>query len=139
MAGLIVFTAKGNNPQLFFQMQPGSMNKHDFVDLLKDIKIEMRGKKLLLIWDRLPAHRAKAVADQIKLESSWLRVEHYPAYAPELSPVEFMWSAMKGKDLAQIPPKGLKHLKRMVGKSVKRIRSNTSLLKGFLKKAGILS
>ena len=139
MAALIMFTAKCRNPRLFFQMQPGSMDKHDFIDLLKDIKIEMKGKKLLLIWDRLPAHRAKAVADHIKSESSWLRVEHYPAYAPELSPVEFMWSAMKGKDLAQIPPKGLKHLKRMVRKSVTRMRSNTSLLKGFLKKAGVLS
>lgn len=95
MAGLIIFTAKGNNPQLFFQMQPESMDKHDFIVLLKDIKIEMKGKKLLLIWDRFPAHRAKAVKDHIKSERSWLKVEHYPAYAPELSPVEFMWSAQR--------------------------------------------
>ena len=139
MAGLITFTASGNNPQLFFQMQPGAMDRYDFVDLLKDVKAEMKGKKLLLIWDRLPAHRSKLVANYIQLQKLWLRVEYYPAYAPELSPVEYMWSAMKGKDLAQVPPKGLKHLKGMVRKSVRRIRSTTSLLKGFLKKAKVLS
>lgn len=139
MAGLITFTARGNNPHLFFRMQPGSMDKHDFVKLLKDLKTEMKNKKLLLIWDRLPAHRSKIVIDHIAAEKSWLRVKYYPAYAPELSPVEFMWSAMKGRDLAQVPPKGLRHLQGLVRRSVKRIRSDTLLLKGFLKKAGVLS
>ena len=139
MAGLIRFTPSGNNPKLFFHLQPGSMDKRDFLKFLKDVKKEMKGKKLLLIWDRLPAHRSKLVIDYVKSQQSWLKIEHYPGYAPELSPVEFMWSAMKGKDLAQIPPKGFRHLKRMVRKSAKRIKSNKQLMKGFLKKAYVLS
>lgn len=139
MAGVISFSATGCHPQLYFHLQPGPMDKHDFVALLKDLKKELKGKKLLLIWDRLPAHRAKLVTDYVRSQKVWLRVIHYPAYAPELSPVEFMWSAMKTKDLAQVPPKGLCHLKGMVRKSVKRIRSESALLKGFLQKAGVLS
>lgn len=139
MAGLIKYTPKGNNPKLFFHIQPGPMDQYDFIDLLKDIKKEMRNKKLLLIWDRLPAHRSRAVAKHIDSQALWLRVEHYPGYAPELNPVEFMWSSMKGKDLAQVPPRGLKHLKGIARKSARRIRSNPSLLKGFLRKAGALS
>lgn len=138
MAAMIRFTPKGNNPGLFFHLQPGAMDRYDFLKFLKDVKKEMKGKKLLLIWDRLPAHRAKVVSDYVKSQK-WLRIEHYPGYAPELSPVEFMWSAMKRKDLANVPPKGLRHLKRMVRKSVKRIRSDKRLLKGFLKKACVLS
>lgn len=115
------------------------MDRYDFLKFLKNVKAELKGKKLLLIWDRLPAHRSKIVTDYIKSQKSWLRAEHYPGYAPELSPVEFMWSAMKGKDLAHIPPKGLKHLKRLVRKSVKRIRTDKRLLKGFLRKACVLS
>lgn len=139
MTGMIKFTPRGNNPELFFQVRPGSMNRYDFVKFLKSVKTEMKGRKLLLIWDRLPAHRSKIVTDYIKSQGLWLRVEYYPGYAPELSPVEFMWSAMKGKDLANIPPKGLKHLKRMVRKSVRRIKSDKQLLKGFLRKAYVLS
>lgn len=115
------------------------MDRYDFIGFLKDIKTEMRSKKLLLIWDRLPAHRSQAVAKYINSQASWLRVEYYPGYAPELNPVEFMWSSMKNKDLAQLPPNGLKHLKRTVRRSVRRIRSSKSLLKSFLKKAGVLS
>lgn len=139
MAAMIKFTPYGNNPELYFHLQAGSMDRYDFVKFLKNVKAEMRGKKLLLIWDRLPAHRSKLVADYIKSQKSWLRVEYYPGYAPELSPVEFMWSAMKGKDLSHIPPKGLKYLKRMVRKSARRIKSNKQLLKGFLAKAYVLS
>lgn len=124
---------------MFFRLQPGSMDRHDFVDFLKDIRRELKGRKLLLIWDGLPAHRARSVTEYITSQRSWLRVERYPAYAPELSPVEFIWSPMKTKDLAHIPPKGLKHLKRMVRKSFRRVAANTELLKGCLRKAGVLS
>lgn len=139
MAGMIKFTPSGNNPELFFRLQPGSMGKDDFLKFLKEVKTEMKSKKLLLIWDRLPAHRSGIVSEYIKSQKAWLRVEHYPAYAPELSPVEFMWSSMKGKDLAQIPPQGLKHLKGMVRKSVRRIKKDKQLLKNFLKKAYVLT
>lgn len=139
MAGLLMFTPKGNNPKIYFRLQPGSMNKYDFIDFLEDIKTETKGKKLLLIWDGLPAHRAKIVANYIKSQKHWLRVERYPAYAPELSPVEFIWSPMKTKDLANLPPKGLKPLKRTVRQSFRRIKSDKALLKNCLRKARVLS
>ena len=138
----------GRNDKIHFLLQQSAIvfpsaarqyGQYDFVEFLKNVKTEMKGKKLFLIWDRLPAHRAKIVADYIESQKSWLRVEHYPGYAPELSPVEFMWSSMKGKDLAHIPPKGLEHLKRLVKKSVRRIKSDKHLLKDFLKKAYVLS
>jgi transposase len=115
------------------------MNKHDFIDMLKDVKIELKGRKLLLIWDGLPAHRAKEVKGYIESQRSWLRVERYPAYAPELSPVEFIWSPMKARDLGNVPPKGFRHLKRIVRRSFKRIKADKLLLKNCLRKAGVLT
>lgn len=113
------------------------MDKHDFIKLLKDIKLELKGRKLLLIWDGLPAHGARAVTEYIKSQKSWLRVERYPAYAPELSPVEFIWAPIKKRDLGNVPPRGLKHLKRMVRKSFRRIQADKTLLKNCLRKAGV--
>lgn len=139
MAGLLLFTPKGNRPRILFRLQPGSMDKYDFVDFLKDIKRELKGRKLLLIWDGLPAHKAKVVKQYIASEKHWLRAERYPSYAPELSPVEFLWSPMKTKDLAHIPPKGLKHLKRMVRRSFRRITADKVLLRNCLRKAEVLS
>lgn len=139
MAGILMFTPKGNNPRILFKLQPGAMNKYDFVALLKELKTELKGKKLLLIWDSLPAHKAAVVAKYIASQKRWLRVERYPSYAPELSPVELVWSPMKTKDLAHTPPKGLGHLKRMVRRSFRRVKNDKALLKHCLRKAGILS
>lgn len=139
MTGLLLFTPKGNNPRVLFNLQAGAMDKDDFVMFLKNVRKEMRGKKLLLIWDGLPAHRAKVVNEYIRSQKHWLRVERYPGYAPELSPVEFMWSPIKGKDLAQVPPKGLGYLIRLIRKSFRRIKRNKTLLKNCLRKAGVLS
>lgn len=139
MAGVLMFTPRARKPRIFFRLQPGSMDQDDFIELLQDLKTELCGKKLLLIWDGLPAHRAKKVTDYIAAEKRWLRVERYPAYAPELSPVEFIWSPMKTKDLAHVPPKGLRHLKRLVRRSFRRIKKDTRLLKNCLRKAGVLS
>ena len=139
MAGIITFTPRGNNPKMMFRLQPGSMKAPDFVKLLKDVKKEMKGKKLLLIWDGLPAHKARKVREYIHSQKKWLRIERYPAYAPELSPVEFIWSPLKNKDLANIPPRGLRHLKRMVRRGFRRIESDKTLLKNCLRKAGVFS
>lgn len=139
MAGLLTFTPKGNNPKIYFRLQPGAMNKYDFVKFLADIKKEMRGKKLLLIWDGLPGHKAKIVTNYICSQKSWLRVLRYPGYAPELSPVEFLWSPLKTKDLAHIPPKGLGELTRRVRRAFLRIKKDKPLLKSCLRKAGVLT
>lgn len=139
MAGFVICTALGNNPRAYFRLQPGSMDADDFISLLKEVKKELGKRKLLLIWDGLPAHKAKAVQAYIASESRWLRVERYPGYAPELSPVEFIWAPIKGKDLAHAPPKGLRHLKTIVRRSFRRIKADPLLLKNCLRKAGVLS
>ena len=139
MAALLVFTPKGRNPRVMFRLQAGAMKKEHFLVYLKDIKKELKGKKLLLIWDGLPGHTAGIVAAWIKDQKSWLRVERYPGYAPELSPVEFLWSPMKAKDLAHIPPQGLGELTRRVRRAFRRIRSDKAMLTNCLRKAGVLT
>jgi len=64
-------------------------------------------------------------------QKSWLRVERYPAYAPELSPVELLWSPMKTKDFAHLPPHGLPYLKRKIRQSFRRSRRQNVIEKLF--------
>lgn len=108
------------------------MKAKDVLQFVKELKRHLCGRKLLLFWDGLPAHRAKVITDYLKKQKRWLRIERFPAYAPELNPIEYLWSAMKRRDLANHPPVGLPHLRRTIGKSRRRL-SNTNLLKGFLK------
>lgn len=112
------------------------MKAKDILVFLKELKAYLKGKKLLLIWDGLPAHRAKIIREYLRHERHWLRAERFPAYAPELNPIEYLWSAMKRKDIANRVPAGIASLKRAIRKSRRRL-SDAGLLKGFLKASGL--
>jgi hypothetical protein len=54
------------------------------------------------VWDGLPAHRSHAMGAWLRRQRSWLVVEPLPAYAPDLNPVEPLWSSLKGVELANL-------------------------------------
>ena len=87
----------------------------------------------MLFWDGLPAHRARIISDYVQSEKKWLRPVRFPAYAPELNPVEYLWASMKKKDLAHFPVKGLPAIKKAIRRSKLRMARNTNILRGFLK------
>lgn len=131
--GTIICTAAGRRPKLFLKSQPGTVNAMVVIKYLKELEKHLKGRKLLLFWDGLPAHRAKTVKGFLKTQTSWLKVIRMPAYAPELNPPEYLWSAMKAKDVGNLRPKGLSVVSKAVGKGYRRIRKQPDLLIGFLK------
>ena len=131
ISGVIITTPSARRQRLFLRIFPESMKARDILRFMKELKAQMDGKKLLLIWDGLPAHRAKIIREYALHERGWLRLERFPAYAPELNPIEYLWSAMKRKDIANHIPGGLETLKRTIKKSGRRL-SDAKLLKGFL-------
>jgi DDE superfamily endonuclease len=60
------------------------------------------GEKATLLWDGLPVHRSRAMLAWLRAQRSWLVVERLPAYAPELNPVEGLWSSLKSVELANL-------------------------------------
>ena len=132
MSGIIICTASAHHSRLFLRIFRGSMDAQDIRRFLKELKTYLKGRKLLLIWDGLPAHRAKITREYIGREKKWLRVERFPAYAPELNPIEYLWSSMKRKDTSNHLPAGLGNLRRTIHKSKRRL-SDTKLLRGFLR------
>ena len=123
--------AKGHRPKLFLRSIAGNMNKEETLLFLKDIKRHMRGKKLLLIWDGLPAHRSKVVQAYLKTQKHWLRMLRFPGYAPELNPIEYLWATMKKTYLGNLGG-SLTELGKALRKCKKPI-SDRALLRGFLR------
>ena len=62
-------------------------------------------KPLLLVRDRLPAHRSRLVREFIELSEGHIVTEYLPPYAPELNPVEYIWSYWKQHELPSVCPK----------------------------------
>lgn len=137
LSGTIIVTPSGTQPKLFLRILRKSVNSESVIRYFKELKKHLSSKKLLLFWDGLPAHRSRKVRDYLKNEKDWLRIERFPAYAPELNPIEYVWSSMKRKDLANLPPKGLKHLRFRIHCSKRRISANVQLIGGFLKTSGL--
>lgn len=137
LSASLICTAKGNNPRLFLKSLTHSVKFPDVINYLKELKSHLKGKKLLLFWDGLSAHKAKATIEYLKTQKHWLKVERLPAYAPELNPPEYLWSAMKNKHLCNLWPKGLPALKATVSRSYRKIRNDRELLRSFLKASGL--
>ncbi|MFC4533053.1 transposase [Sphaerisporangium dianthi] len=61
-----------------------------------------------------------------------------PAYAPELNPVEQVWSALK-RSLANLAPRDTDQLAAVVKTKLKRMQYRHGLLDGFIAATGLPS
>lgn len=89
-----------------------------------------------LIWDRHRPHRATRVATWLA-QYRRIVVEWLPAYAPDLNPVEPVWSHTKYADLANYTPDDLAALESAVLASLTRTRGQGSLLASFVHAADL--
>ena len=126
----------GRFPSLLLRSKRGSVNKRAVLKFIGELKRVMNRNRLLLFWDGLPAHRAKIVSQFVLGNRDWLRIERLPAYAPELNPVEYLWSALK-KQAGNGEP-NLSALSRHTRKARKRF-SDKKLLAGFLRASRLYS
>lgn len=133
--GAITCTPTGRKPRCFLRIVRGTVKAPGVVRTLKDLRRHVRGT-VILIWDRLPAHRSKMVQDFIRSQP-WLLQEWLPSYAPELNPIEYMWSSAKRKDHANTCPEDLQDLDERIRKSRRRFQRNPDVLEGCLKASGL--
>lgn len=113
-------------------MQPGSIKSANIIDYLNALHKEVPGK-VVLIWDGYSPHKSKIVKEHIAKCSDWLHVEPFPAYAPELNPVEYLFSAIKGKDLGNFAAVSVDHIAHKIKSAVNRLSDNQATIQGFLR------
>jgi transposase len=89
------------------------------------------------VWDGLPAHCSHAMRAWLGRQRSWLVVEPLPAYAPELNPVEPLWSSLKGMELANLAADTLEELTAAAERGIQRIRHTHHLAYAFLRHGGL--
>ena len=119
--------------QLIWDIQSDAYKTWDFVRLVRKIQGHVR-RKLLLIWDRLPGHRAAARY----LQSDKIHVEYLPAYAPELNPVEWTWSQAKYAELANWVPDDTEELEDELHNTLAGFNQEQKLLRSFFQGAKLV-
>ncbi len=85
----------------------------------------------LMLWDRLNAHRARRTQDFL-LARGWPQPCYFPAYAPELNPVEYAWSWLKNNPMANRAHLELDALADAARQSARRLQRQSWLLRSFI-------
>lgn len=88
---------------------------------------------LILVWDRLTAHRDRQVQQWIA-EDPELYVEWLPPYAPDLNPEEGCNDSLKNA-IRNAAPEDVEELQRLVNRAFNRLRKRPELLQSFFKHA----
>jgi transposase len=117
--------------------QVGAYDTTTLIGALEGLRRFLGGQKATLVWDGLPAHRSQAMAAWLGRQRSWLVVEPLPAYAPDLNPVEALWSSLKGTELANLAGDTLEEVITAAERGVQRIRHTHRLALSFLRRCGL--
>jgi transposase len=106
----------------------------DMVITLRHFQRHVPGP-LIIIWDRLNAHRAMVVKEYLgvhpEIEVHWL-----PPYAPDLNPEEGCHGNVK-QHLRNALPCGVSDLRAGVDRGFARLRRRPDLILGFFRHAGL--
>jgi transposase len=137
LAGGLVYEPDGSAAHLVFELRPGAYNDETLIDFLADVHDIEQQRRVLLIWDGLPAHRSRRMNEWIASQRHWLSVERLPGYAPELNPIERVWGNLKSAELANLCTDTITEVADTAADGLDRIGSDAALCFAFLHHSGL--
>ncbi|MFG2123886.1 IS630 family transposase [Streptomyces sp. NPDC048710] len=141
MAALICLKP-GHRPRLIYRIHldrgPAKGRRKGFTETdyarLLDAAHQQLGGPIVLVWDNLITHVSRTMRELIAARL-WLTVYQLPPYAPELNPVEGVWSHLK-RSLA-LTKHSLDQLAALVKPRLKRMQYRPRLIEGLIAKTGL--
>lgn len=142
MAALICAKA-GHRPRLIYRIHldrgPAKGRRKGFTETdyarLLDAAHQQLGGPIVLVWDNLNTHVSCTMRELIAARL-WLTVYQLPPYAPELNPVEGVWSLLK-RSLANLTKQSLDQLTKLVKTRLKGMQYRPCLIDGLVAKTGL--
>ena len=132
----------GRRPRLLYRTRIFRGRKHaprgvaepDHIALL-DRAHRRLGGHLVLVGDRLGTHPSAAMRRRIAARS-WLTVFLLPPYAPDLDPVEGVWSLLK-RGLADLAKRTIDQLAAIIKSRLTRMQYRPELITSLVAKTGL--
>ena len=112
-----------------------SLSEDDYATLITAAHHQLHAP-IILIWDGVNTHTSRAMRHLIAARHRWLTVVQLPAYAPDLNPVESLWSTLKA-GLGNLAVDSVDHLTAIIRNRLKRIQYRPDLIPGFLAQTGL--
>ncbi|MGI8738508.1 MAG: transposase, partial [Gammaproteobacteria bacterium] len=104
------------------------------VEFLKALRRQLK-RRLLIIWDGLPAHRGGVVRDYLETQRGAVQIERLPAYAPELNPVEYVWAHLKTHEVANFCAADFAQLTHFARRRLASMQRRSTLIRAFWQQA----
>jgi putative transposase len=132
MAALMCYPPGGGPAlaRLIWRTRPGWYHDRELIDLL-DHAHQRLAASIILIWDNLSGHHSGRMHAAIS-GRTWLEVVNLPSYAPQLNPVEGVWSHLDATVLANLAALTLDELQHAAQAGLRAIQHRPTLLDGFL-------
>lgn len=128
--GAVSVSPVTRRPGLYFSTLPdGFFTAEAVVRLLRDLLGHLRGN-VVVLWDGGGNHKGPLIRAFLA-RNKRLRLERLPAYAPELNPVEAVWSWLKYGQLANHVPDGMSALDDEIIDRLSALKGDPDLLRNL--------
>jgi transposase len=114
-----------------FMTLEGRVNAEVFREFLQRLITGME-RKIFLVVDGHPAHKAKLVRRFVEQNAEHLELFFLPPYSPELNPDELVWAHVKTR-VAKATTQTKAELRSMVDRTLRRLQKLPDIVAGFFR------
>lgn len=129
--GLNMISAVSSQGQFRFMTVDGRVNAGVFREFLRRLITGM-DRKVFLVVDGHPAHKAKLVSQFVKDNAERIELFFLPPYSPELNPDELVWAHVKTR-VAKVTARTREELKAAVERTMRRLQKLPETVAGFFR------
>jgi hypothetical protein len=115
---------------LYWRTDPGHyIDAAAVAAFLEGLLRHLRGE-VIVVWDGGSNHKGPLIRDLLSRYPR-LHLERLPAYAPDLNPVEFVWSYLKYGLMANFVPRDVRDLDRVVNEHMDELAVRPALVRSL--------
>jgi putative transposase len=130
----ISVSSKTRRLGLYFTLFSKNIQQDEVCEFLRHILRHLKGR-VIVIWDNAKIHKGEVIREFCRSYNR-LHLEAFPPYAPELNPVEGVWSEAKN-DLGNGSPENIEELKENVGDALEKIKPIQSHLRAAIYRSAL--
>jgi transposase len=116
--------------KLSWMIFEGSMNSAKFIEFLRELTIDVKGKVFLVV-DNVSYHKSAEVRAWVKQHKNRIELFYLPGYSPDLNPDEWVWKNVKNDHVARIVPDRPGQLFEIAEKALRKLRNAPEKVKAF--------
>ncbi len=132
VSSIVAITPDG---RLYARHVRSSISSETVISALRSFRRQI-GTPLLVVWDRLNAHRSKLTTAFITAHAQDYAVAYLPAYAPELNPEE-QCNALVKRAMENALPGSVADLHRLARREFCRLQRRPEVIVRFFRHVGL--